>query len=205
MLQKGNTKDALMRLEADYYFPKTETRFGDYQATVKHSAFISSAGIDMSNSAKYFTLLPISPNESAKKIWQWLRKEYGVKRVGVLITDSHLLPFRRGTVGISIGSYGFVPLTDYRGTPDLFGEPLKVTLRNIADGFAAAAVVVMGEGNESTPAALITDIPFVQFTDKPYKPKNKNDGLLVRPQDDVFYPLLKKAKWKKGKGGIRLE
>lgn len=194
-------REDLVPEEAEYYFPKTKTPFYEYQAAIKHNAFIASAGIDKSNSGDYFTLLPLKPGESAKKIWRWLKKTYGVKHCGVLITDSHLMPFRRGTVGVSIGFYGFEPLMDYRGTLDLFGRPLRVTLRNVADGIAAAAVTVMGEGNESTPLALITDVPFVRFTARPYRPKNPHDGLLVKPQDDVFYPLLRKAQWKKGGGG----
>ncbi len=200
--QSQYTREQLVPIESDYYFPPSKLKMGEYQASIKHGAFIASAGIDKSNSGEYLTLLPLKPNESAKKIWNWARKEYGVKELGVIITDSRLMPLRRGTGGVSIGFYGFEPLTDYRGKPDLFGHPLQVTLRNVADGLAAAAVVVMGEGSESTPAALVTEVPFVKFTSKPYKPKSKFDGLFVRPEDDVFYPLLKRAKWKKGKGGF---
>ena len=202
--QSQYTRSELVPEEAEYYFPKNRTKLFEYQAAIKHNVFIASAGIDKSNSEKYFTLLPLKPNESAKRIWQWLRKKYNVNRCGVLITDSHLMPFRRGTVGVSIGFYGFEPLTDYRGMPDLFGRPLHVTLRNVVDGVAAASVTVMGEGDESTPIALVTELPFVHFVARPYRPKNPMDGLLVRPRDDVFYPLLRRAKWKKGKGGKRI-
>ncbi len=199
--QSTYTREELVPEEAEYYFPKTKTRLFEYQAAIRHNALLASAGIDKSNSADYFTLLPLNPNQSAQKIWLWLRKTYKVTQCGVLVTDSHLMPLRRGTVGISIGFYGFEPLTDYRGTPDLFGHALQVTLRNVADGIAAAAVTVMGEGNESTPAAIVTDIPFVRFISGPYRPKNSRDGLLVEPKEDVFYPLLRKAKWKKGRAG----
>ena len=204
LLQEKYTRAELVPKEAEYYFPETKVALGEYQAAIKHNAFIASAGIDKSNSGKYLTLLPADPFASAKKIWEWARSNYGVKEVGVLITDSHLMPMRRGTVGLSIGFYGFEPLTDYRGKADLFGEPLKVTLRNLADGFAAAAVVAMGEGSESTPVALITDIPFVQFTDKPYPKQKSGEGILVPPEEDVFYPLLKNADWKKGEGGVKI-
>lgn len=203
VLQSRCTRAELVPQEAEYYFPPSKVAQGEYQAAIKHHAFIASAGIDKSNSGEYMTLLPANPTHSAHQIWMWLRKAYGVKCVGVLITDSHLMPMRRGTVGLSIGHYGFEPLTDYRGTPDLFGRPMQVTLRNIADGFAAAAVVAMGEGSEQTPVALITDLPFVRFTPKS-SIKIRGESLLVEPQDDVFYPLLKRAHWKKGGGGIHL-
>lgn len=194
----------LVPQEAEYYFPQTKVAIGEYQAAIKHNAFIASAGIDKSNSGTYLTLLPSDPMLSAQKIWSYARERYGVKELGVLITDSHLMPMRRGTVGLSIGFYGFEPLTDYRGRPDLFGQPMQVTLRNLADGFAAAAVVVMGEGEESTPVAVISDIPFVQFTSEPYAPQKSGEGLLVPPEEDVFYPLLKNADWKKGGGGVKM-
>lgn len=194
----------LVPLESDYYFPPNKLAVGEYQAAIKHGAFIASAGIDKSNGGDYLTLLPKNPTASAKKIWQWAVSKYGVKDFGVLITDSHLMPMRRGTVGLSIGFYGFEPLTDYRGHADLFGEPLKVTLRNIADGLAAAAVVTMGEGAESTPLALITDVPFILFTRGAMRAR-KSPSLLVPPKEDVFYPLIKRAKWKKGGGGVKIK
>ncbi|MEK7507817.1 MAG: coenzyme F420-0:L-glutamate ligase, partial [Patescibacteria group bacterium] len=103
--QSAHKRDGLVPEEAEYYFPKIKTPLFEYQAAIKHNAFIASAGIDKSNSGNYFTLLPLKPNESAKIIWAWLRKKYGIRNCGVLITDSHLMPFRRGTVGLSIGFY----------------------------------------------------------------------------------------------------
>ncbi len=38
--------------------------------------------------------------------------------------DSHIIPLRHGTLGISIGFYGMEPLYDYRGKPDIFGRLL---------------------------------------------------------------------------------
>jgi len=36
---------------------------------------------------------------------------------------------------------------------------------NVADALAAAAVLLMGEGKEQTPLAVLTDLPFVTFQD----------------------------------------
>lgn len=38
---------------------------------------------------------------------------------GIILSNSHSTPLRRGTTGISIGFYGFEALWDYRGQSDL--------------------------------------------------------------------------------------
>ena len=78
---------------------------------------------------------------------------FGWKNFGVLITDSHTTPLRRGVTGIALSYWGFSGVQNKVGTPDLFGRTLKMTHVNLADAFAAAAVLVMGESNESTPVA----------------------------------------------------
>ncbi|MCH7492795.1 coenzyme F420-0:L-glutamate ligase, partial [Patescibacteria group bacterium] len=88
------------------------------------------------------------------------------------------------------------PLHDYRGTKDLFGREFKVSAANIVDSLAVSSVLVMGEGTERTPLALITDIPFVRFTTRPYNPQNKSDALEIPWQEDLYGPLLKAIKWK---------
>ncbi|HXQ14463.1 MAG TPA: coenzyme F420-0:L-glutamate ligase, partial [Caulobacteraceae bacterium] len=42
-----------------------------------------------------------------------------------------------------------------RGERDLFGRELKVTLVAVADEIAAAASLVIGEGDEGVPTALV--------------------------------------------------
>ena len=49
-----------------------------------------------------------------------------------------------------IGQIGFD-----RGETDLFGRTLQATLVGVADSLAAAAVLVMGEGAEGVPAAIV--------------------------------------------------
>jgi putative folate metabolism gamma-glutamate ligase len=194
-------KDELVMREADLYLPREMTPGAWCMHTIKNNIFIPSAGIDESNADGYYILWPKDPARAAKKLWTWLRKKYGVKDLGVIISDSHTIPLRRGVMGISLAHYGFEPLKDYRDTPDIFGRTLKMTQTNIPDGLAAAAVVLMGEGDERTPLAVITDIPWVKFVDRQRRSKKPFSSFEIRTREDLYYPLLSGVKWKKGEGG----
>jgi dihydrofolate synthase / folylpolyglutamate synthase len=169
--------------------------------TIKNNILVSSAGIDESNADGYYILWPENPYASAENLYNFLRAEYGVRHVGVLLTDSMVVPLRRGTMGVALSYYGFVPLRDYRDSVDLFGRSFTFSQTNLADGLAATSVMIMGEGAESTPLATITDVPFIQFIDKPYQSSKKYSTLEVPEEEDLFGPFLKNALWKKGGGG----
>lgn len=190
-------KDVLVRKEADRYLPRSATPKGYAVLTIKYNIIIPSAGIDSSNAGECYVLWPKQPQQFAKELWQWIRKEYKVKNVGVIITDSHTVPMRRGVLGITLGYYGFRPLNDYRGKKDLFGRKFKVSATNVVDALATSAVFTMGEGTEQTPLALITDLPSVQFSARPYQPTKKHARLAISWQEDIYGPLLKAIKWKK--------
>jgi len=110
---------------------------------------------------------------------------------------------RRGTIGISLAHCGFNPLKDYRGTKDIFGRKFTMTQTNITDGLAAAAVVVMGEGREQTPLALITDIPGVRFIGG--SRRSLRSPLKIPEKEDLYYPFLSCPPWKKGGGGVKMK
>ena len=118
----------------------------------------ANAGIDQSNidhsDGECALLLPEDPDLSAMKIRRTLLDITG-SVVGVIISDSMNRPWRLGTVGTAIGSAGLDVLDDRRGTQDLFGRELKVTVANRADAIAAAAVLIMGEATEAVPAAIV--------------------------------------------------
>ena len=129
--------------------------------------------------------------------------------LGVIITDSHTIPLRRGVLGISLAHYGFAPLKDYRGNADIFGRTLKMTQTNIPDGLAAAAVVLMGEGAERTPLALITDVPWVKFEARPAaasrrRPAKPFSSFEIKTHEDLYYPLLvcDEVEERKGRKGV---
>ena len=195
------TKDEIAIAEADKYISRELSPNGWVLHTIKNNMLIASAGVDESNGANYFILWPKNPNQSAKIIWEILTKKFKLKNLGVIITDSRLVPLRRGVVGIAIGFFGFKPLKDYRGREDLFGRKLKMETSNMPDSLATAAVLEMGEGSEGKPIAIISDIPNIEFINKEFAPKTIDDTFEIPEKEDMFYPFLSKAFWKKGGGG----
>ncbi|QOJ30937.1 MAG: coenzyme F420-0:L-glutamate ligase [Gammaproteobacteria bacterium] len=118
---------------------------------------LANAGIDRSNlggDEESVLLLPEDPDASAARLRQALQRSSGAA-LGIVITDSVGRAWRRGTVGIAIGTAGVAPFTDLRGRRDLAGRPLQVSEIAPADSLAAAAVLVMGEAAEGTPVVLI--------------------------------------------------
>ncbi|MEK7541420.1 MAG: coenzyme F420-0:L-glutamate ligase [Patescibacteria group bacterium] len=194
-------KDELIKKEADKYLPREFVPNRWVMHTVKYNLFIPSAGIDESNANNYYILWPHDPMGTAQKIWRWMREAYHIKNLGVIITDSHTIPLRRGTLGISLAYCGFTPIRDYRGEKDIFGRKFVIQVADIADGLAAAAVLAMGEGRETTPLAVITDIPFVHFTDTPYAPEKPSSSFEIEEKEDLYYPLFSSVPWQQGGGG----
>lgn len=159
----------------------------NHTITLKHGLMIPGAGIDSSNSKdESFILYPKDPWKSAERLGRFLRGHFGLKNLGVILTDSHSVPLRRGVVGISLAHWGFQGISDCIGQPDLFGRPLKFTKKNMVDGLAGIAVMLMGEGNESQPLALISGAPvnFIEGADR--------EELLVNPENDLYLALLTK-------------
>lgn len=196
-------KDALIKEEAEWYLPRETLPKKWVMHTLKNNLLVPTAGIDESNGNGYYILWPKESKRAARMLYHKLKRLYGIKNFGIVIADSHTIPLRRGTIGISLGHYGFGALRDYRGTKDLFGRTFAVTQANTVDSIAAAAVLIMGEGNESTPLALIYDVPFIAFGTKAEKGKEHFGSFEVKPEEDLYAPLFLKAAWRKGGGGIR--
>ncbi len=120
------------------------------------------AGIDQSNvdhaGGECALLLPEDPDRSAAALRSALAARTGA-RLGIIIADSMNRAWRLGTVGGAIGCAGLTVLDDLRGTSDLYGRELKVTLINRADSLAATACLLMGESVQRTPAVLIKGMP----------------------------------------------
>lgn len=199
----GGNKKELAKKEAELYLEQVINPNASWMHTIKNGLLVGSAGIDKSNSAEYFTLWPKNPNASAKKIYKLLKEKTKIKDFGVVITDSHTLPFRRGLLGFSISYFGFKPLIDDRGKKDLFGYEMHLAQRNIPDTLATAAVFLMGESGEQTPAAIVTDLPKdIQFMDKEYKGKGIFSSFEIDPKEDIYWTFYGAVKWKKGGGGV---
>jgi coenzyme F420-0:L-glutamate ligase/coenzyme F420-1:gamma-L-glutamate ligase len=126
----------------------------------------ANAGIDHSNvQGKYgkkedwFLLLPKSPDTSAETIRFYIKEKTG-KDIGVIIIDSHGRPWRKGTVGVIIGTSQVPALIDLRGRADLFGYHLKISELAAADELAGAASLMMGQADEKIPAIHIRGFPY---------------------------------------------
>lgn len=189
-------KDDLIKKEADFYLDRNKVPKGYVMLTMKDNILIPTAGIDESNGNGYFILWPKNSFGAAKQIYNFIKKNYRLNDFGIIISDSHCIPSRYGTMGISIAYYGFYPLRDYRGTKDIFGRKMKISLSNIADSLAVASGFVMGEGNEQTPIGIIEDIDFVKFGEFDF---TKSNPLEINKSDDIYTPLLESVKWRKRK------
>lgn len=190
------SKDELAIKESDKYLPREISPSGFILHTIKNNLLVASAGIDESNGRNYFIFWPKDPQKSTKSIWRFLKKKFKIKNLGVIITDSRLVPLRRGVVGIAIAYFGFKPLRDYRGSVDLFGREFKIETSNLPDSLATAAVLEMGEGAEQQPVAIVTDIPYIEFSSE-----TLSDNLNIPEKEDMFYPFLSSVKWLKGGSG----
>lgn len=200
-VEKYPDKDELVIQETDKYLPRNMAPHGLVMHTIKNNFFVASAGIDESNGAGYYILWPQDPQKSAKKIWEFLRKKFSLRNLGVIITDSRLTPLKRGVVGIAIGYFGFKPIRDYRGKKDIFGREFKMETSNLPDSLATAAVLEMGEGEEQTPLSVITDVPYIEFVKSLSKEKIGDFSFKIPEKEDIFYPLFSSVKWKKGESG----
>jgi F420-0:gamma-glutamyl ligase len=70
-----------------------------------------------------------------------------------------------------------------------------MTKVNVMDALAASAVLVMGEGSERTPLAVIDELPFVSFrADSPTE--SELARLRIAPEDDLYAPLLQGVAWR---------
>ena len=108
----------------------------------------------------------------------------GAPRIGVVVADSVGRAWREGTVGLAIGVSGLPARLDRRGEPDLFGRALHVTEVGIADSIASAASIVMGEGAEGRPAALVRGLSFEDRSEAERAGRARD---LVRPRErDLF-------------------
>jgi len=126
------------------------------------------AGIDKSNieGESNFALLPEDPDASAEKCREEIRKLTG-KNVAIIICDTYSRPFRRGQVNFAIGLAGVKPFKDYRGKRDLYGYVLKVKNVAVVDEIAAAAELLMGQGEEATPVVIFKGLRgIVEFCEK---------------------------------------
>lgn len=179
VLQAEVNKEGLVRREAERAFPVSP----GMTLTYKEGHWCPNAGIDASNAFGHYVLWPLRPMDVAWEFWSWLREEYSLNEVGVVITDSRVFPARQGVTAVALGYAGFRGLRDYRGQKDLAGRELEYTTVNVADSLATSAAFVMGEGSERRPLAIIEDVE-VEFLQERVR-----EEMTINPQNDLFSVL----------------
>jgi coenzyme F420-0:L-glutamate ligase/coenzyme F420-1:gamma-L-glutamate ligase len=154
--------------------------------TTKQGFTCLNGGVDKSNveGPETYALLPADPDGSARRIRKRVRELTGQK-VAVIICDTNSRPFRRGQVEQAIGLAGLNPLVDYRGDHDLFGYELKFKNVAVVDELASAAELVMGQGREMIPAAVIRGLKRIR-----YQEKVTSKALTVTMREDLFRGTL---------------
>ncbi|HZA68672.1 MAG TPA: coenzyme F420-0:L-glutamate ligase [Nitrososphaeraceae archaeon] len=149
--------------------------------TINDGMIAPNAGIDKSNCPQgKIVLYPKDSFKTANELRKKFLKKYGTK-IGIVISDSRLMPTRIGCTGIAIGVSGFDPVDDERGKIDLYGKKLKVTFKATADCLATIGVFMMGESNESIPLVVIRGAN-VRETERSLSMKD----MTVNPKIDIY-------------------
>ena len=183
--QSAAQKEKLIRRESEFAL-KTPLAW----LTVKDGMVMTNAGIDESNADGKLLLLPRESYALAAQLRAELCRAWGVKNLGLVVTDSLILPLRAGVIAAAVAYAGFKGVRDLRGTADLFGKKLEVTLVNRADTLASAAALEMGEAGQQRPLCVITQAP-VEFVDT--VPENE---IKYPMKDDLYAPLFQAVGYK---------
>jgi coenzyme F420-0:L-glutamate ligase / coenzyme F420-1:gamma-L-glutamate ligase len=152
-------------------------------AQTRHGLVLAAAGVDESNTAPgTVVLLPEDPDESARRLRKALHVRTG-RSLGVVITDTMGRPWRAGQTDNAIGAAGVLPVRDYRGQADTFGNILEVTVAAVADEIAAAADLVKGK-SAGVPVAVVRGLAgLVTEQDGPGARE------LIRPAEEDMFRL----------------
>ncbi|MCS7117692.1 MAG: coenzyme F420-0:L-glutamate ligase [Thaumarchaeota archaeon] len=145
----------------------------------RHGLVCANSGVDLSNVGENnVSLLPVDPDSSARRIRERIRELRGIE-VGVIVSDSHGRPFRRGAVNVAIGCSGIEPVLDLRGSKDLYGRVLQSKQVCVADELASAAELVMGNADEGIPVAIIRGYR--------YRASEEGAAAIVRPREEDLF------------------
>ena len=102
---KNSNKDKIIESEAEYFLPKNGNKY-DVYLTIKNNMLVPSSGVDESNTNGYYVMWPKDPQSTANLCWQFIRNEFDITNVGVIITDSTSSPLRWGVTGKCIAYCG---------------------------------------------------------------------------------------------------
>jgi len=147
----------------------------------RHGIVCANSGVDQSNAGGQdrVVLLPLDPDESARKIRRRILELTG-RRVAVIISDTYGRPFRLGVINLAIGFAGINPFRSYVGKPDRDGYIMRVTQVAVVDEIAAAAELVIGQGRENTPFAIVRSVEYDECEDCGFR------DIYMRREDWLF-------------------
>lgn len=173
-------KEKLIKQQSDCYL-KTKLAW----LTIKAGMVMTNGGVDQSNADGKLLYFPPDMYKCAEELRRTLKKRFGLKKLGIIITDSLILPLRAGVIGCAVGYSGFAGVRDERGKKDIFGKALQTTLVNVADSLATCATLSMGERNERRPLCVLRGAA-VKFVGK-----TNPSEISYPPEQDLYAPLLK--------------
>lgn len=193
MEQDEIDKEELIKREAELYLKPTRGKY-DSILTINRNVLQVAAGVDESNADGLYILLPNKPQSIANQVREYFSSKYDLDRFGVLIIDSRSTPLRRGVVGVGLAYSGFKSIYSYIGKKDLFDRELKVSETNLVDSLASVANLAMGEGDESTPLVVVSDLENIEF-----QARNPNQEELeyfyFDYQIDLYWDIIGLADW----------
>ena len=88
-------------------------------------------------------------------------------------------------MNFAIGLDGIEPFVDYRGESDLFGYTLQVKFTAVTDELASAAELVMGQGSEAVPVAVIKGFNYLAVDES-----FSSNSLIISEDEDLFKNVL---------------
>lgn len=192
--RSAEQKAQLINQEADFFVPLEFTpQRHRVPLTMKDGIIVGSAGIDESNGNGYFILWPERVDQAVIGIYEFLKKKHRIDKLGVVIVDTVSRPFRLGAVGLALAHFGFAGLKRYRGEKDIFGREFKLERVNVADSLATAAMLVMGEGREQQPLAIISELTGITYSET-------TDTTVAPPDQDHFSGLTRSDIWRRPPG-----
>ena len=150
----------------------------------RHGWVCANAGVDESNGLgpDIVTLLPRDADASAAALRARLVARFAVE-LAVVITDTFGRPWREGQVEFALGVAGMAPVDDLRGTRDMMGHELGVTVIGVADEIACAAGLAMRK------AAGVAAV-LVRGCELPAEPQDeaaRGGRSMIRPREhDLF-------------------
>ena len=119
-----------------------------------HGFVVANGGIDRSNVPDDGWLdLPHDPDASARALRDEIAARTG-RDVAVVVTDTFGRPWRLGQTDVALGAAGLAVLRDERGSTDLDGRTLGVTVAAVGDAVAGAADLVRSKAS-ATPFVLV--------------------------------------------------